>query len=299
MRRKRGKYKRCGRLGYNARRRIWFGKKRKWEKNQRFQEASGRKGKPQKVNPTKGLRNEERLEGVMGQTYVQGGRKEGKGRKTQNRKNPRRMKDTYRNKLIRRTGRKRRYGRIPRERLQKQRRKQRERQKEAKNQMNRRYRKGEWRVGNKGTRGEQEKVTKVTREKRTESRFGGHERRVDVRRWRSGRVQSLQTGRDLVEHGKVEWRDETGRNRGKVKWEGKRRKPGQGRKVEEETWKKRKEQGVVKYEKREEEGNGRKYERKGIQYVEADYVSGRRWVHRKPKTGEIWMPEGMERTRRR
>lgn len=298
MRRKRGKYKRCGRLGYNARRRIWFGKKRKWEKSRRYQEGSqtGRKGKPQKVNPTKGLRNEERLEGVMGQSY---GKTTGKGGKGQNRKNPRRMKDTYRNKLIRRTGRKRRYGQIPRERLQKQRRKKRERQKEAKNQMSRRYRKGEWRVPTKGKRGEKEREAKETREKRTESRFGSHERRVDVRRWRSGRVQSIQTARDLVEHGKVEWRDETGTSRGKVKWEGKRRKEGQGRKVEERAWKKRKEQRVTKYGKREEEGNGRKYERKGIQYVEADYVSGRRRLHRKPKTGEIWVPEGMERTRRR
>lgn len=292
MRKKRGKYKRCGRLGYNARRRIWFGKKTKWEKNQRFQETTGRKRKPQSVNPTKGVRNEERLEGVMGKSS-----EKGKGRK-----NPRRMKDTYRNKRIRRTGRKRRYGRIPRERLQKQRRKQRERQKEAKNQMNRRHRKGEWRLRTK-TRGSEEesktRVTKYTKEKREESRFGGHERRVDVRRWRSGRVTSIQMGRDLVEHGKVEWRNEEGRSRGKVKWEGKRRKPGQGRKVEEETWKKRKEKGIRKYEKREEEGNGRKYERKGNQYREADYVSGRRRVHRKAKTGEIWRPKGRERTRRR
>jgi len=283
MRRKRGKYKVCGRLGYNARRRIWFGKKRKWEKAKRFQESLGRKGKEDSVNPTKALTNQERLEGGRGESR-------GKGRKTQ-----RRRKDTYRNKLNRRTGRKRRYGRIPRKTLQRGRRKERRRQKGWKNQVNRRYRKGEWTREKRGRDQNQR-----ARNQRNQSRFGTQERRVDVRRWRSGRVQTIQRARDRIEHGKVEWREgRTGVERGKVKWEGKRRKPGQGRRVEETTWKQRKEEGREKYKKREEEGKGRKYERKAVQYLEVDYVTGRRRVHRRPKSGEIWMPKGRQRSRRR
>jgi len=256
--RKRSKYKVCGRLGYNPRMRAWFAKKRKWEKAKLFRKGKGNDGKGRKiVNPGKGVRNEERRKGQ--------GEKRGRVR----------MKDQYRSILRRRKGRQRRYGGVKMDQYREYRKKQRRVWKKNKIERDRGRRKG--RVGGR-RRGKISRLSKV-------------ESRVDVRRWRSGRVPTLQMGRDRLEHGKVRLLNKEGEREGKVKWKGKRRKPGQGRERERETWKKRKGRGKAVLEVEE-------YEKEAGKYMEVDYVTGTRYMHRRPLSGEVVMPKGMNRSRR-
>lgn len=182
-----------------------------------------------------------------------------KGKET---KRVRRRKDGHRDQLRRRKGRKRRYGGRKHRRIQKQRK---ERQKERKNG------------------------------RRKETRYWKRETRVDVRRWRSGRVPTLEMARDRIEEGKV--RGVSVGEEGTVvmgkaeRWKGKRVKPGNGRKIEEKTWKRRKEKGRERRGKEE-------MERQGAKALEVDYVSGLRRRYRRPRSGERVYPKGRNGGRR-
>lgn len=173
-----------------------------------------------------------------------------------------RRKDGHRDQLRRRQGRKRRYGGRKQRRIQKRRE---ERKKERK----------------KG--------------RRKETRYWKRETRVDVRRWRTGRVKTLEMARDRIEEGKVREVNVTGegkREYGKeVRWKSKRVKPGKGRKIEEKTWKGRKENGRERMGKEERE-------RQGAKAVEVDYVSGTRRRYRRPRSGERAYPKGRKGGRR-
>lgn len=183
-------------------------------------------------------------------------------RKVKETKRVTRRKDGYREKLRRRKGRKRRYGGRKQGRVEKK------------------------REGRK-------KKRKKGRIKETRNRE--RERRVDVRRWRSGRVETLGKARDRIEDGKV--REVKVNEEGKVeygkeeKWKGKRVKPGKGRKIEEKTWKGRKEKGRRRRKKEERE-------RQGSKAREVDYVSGRRRRYRRPRSGERVYPKGRKGGRR-
>lgn len=183
-------------------------------------------------------------------------------RKPKETKRVTRRKDGHRDRLRRRQGRKRRYGGRKQRRL-------------------------------KGYRAERKKERKKGRRK--ETRYWKRETRVDVRRWRSGRVPTLQMGRERIEAGKV-WGvkvTEEGKveRRKEEKWQGKRVKPGYGRKVEEKTWKGRKEKG------RERRGKV-EMERQGAKAREVDYVTGRRRRYRRPRSGERVYPKGRKGGRR-
>lgn len=260
--RKRSKYKVCGRLGYNARMRKWFGKKRKWEKAKVFTLGKGREGRGsqgQVVNPGKPRTNEGRRKGKE---------QSGRGRV--------RVKDQYRGILRRRTGRKRRYGGLKMDRFRRYRSTQRTQYKQRKNRRDRERRKGRRKEG----------------EGRKVSRLNQVETRVDVRRWRSGRVVSLQMARDLVEHGKVERRSPLGERKGKVGWKGKQREPGEGRQVEREAWKGRKGKASARIK-------DPSYEKQAGKYREVDYVTGTRYLYREPYSGEVRRPKGRNLSRRR
>lgn len=265
---KRRKYKVCGRLGYNGRMRAWFGKKRKWQKAKLFREGNSNEAKGklrgsngvQVVNPGRSVSNEERRKG-------KGEKRGGKSRV--------RMKDEYRSILMRRKGRQRRYGGVKMEKFREDRKKQRRSLKESKKRGDRERRKGR-RKGNLEAKA---------------SRLSKVETRVDVRRWRSGRVPTLQMGRDLIEHGKIQRVNEEGEKVGKVKWQGKRRNPGEGREVERETWKTRKGKAKAVLEVEE-------YEKQAGKYMEVDYVTGRRYMYRRPKSGEVVRPKGRKLSRR-
>jgi hypothetical protein len=258
---KRSKYKVCGRLGYNARMRKWFGKKRKWQKAKVFRSGKRREGKTKGsgvVNPGRSVTNEARRKG-KGQT---------RGRV--------RIKDHSRRILMRRTGRKRRYGGVKLDSFRSYRNTQRTTYKQRKNRRDRDARKG---------RRRKEEGRKVSRLSRVETR-------VDVRRWRSGRVVSLQMGRDLIEHGKIQRVKDSGERDGRVKWQGKRRHPGQGRQVERGTWKTRKEQAKNLILTPE-------YDKEAAKYREVDYVTGTRYLYRQPYSGEVRRPKGRNLSRRR
>lgn len=254
--RKRSKYKVCAQLGYNGRIRRWYGKKRKWEKGKLFRKSDNGSGVAV-INPGKSVSNEDRRKGKS--------RKRGRIR----------IKDEYRNVLRRRKGRKRRYGGRKIDRYNRYRKEQRKERKRKKKGKDRGRRKGE-REGNV---------------KKDESRLSKVEIRADIRRWRSGRVKSVQISRDLISHGKIKRLNKRGEEEGRVKWKGKRRKPGEGREVEKETWKKRKEGGKGRIGVKE-------YEKQAGKYREVDYVAGRRYVYRRPRSGEVVRPKGRKLTRK-
>lgn len=259
------------RLGYNARGKVWVGKKKKWRRKGRFQEAKGPKThQAQPRNPRHRVTNPER--------------KEERKIKVQRGKKPIRRKDGYRNELKVKKGRQRRYGGIRRSSRRKPRKEERKGRQRVEQRRNRRLRKGRSPEG---------------RERKHEtSRRSQVERRADRRRRRGGRVRSVQEARDYIEHGKV-WRrteGEEGRKEERVKEKGKVVNPGQGRKREEGRWRKRKGQ---REELRGEEGKGEgRREYRGVGYREVDYQTGRRWVYRKPYSGERVVPKGRKRTRK-
>jgi hypothetical protein len=98
--------------------------------------------------------------------------------------------------------------------------------------------------------------------------------------------------RDVIEHGKVERRSGWGESKGKVRWKGKQREPGEGRQVKRETWKGRK--GKARARMSEPS-----YEKQAGKYREVDYVTGTRYRYREPNSGEVRRPKGRTLSRRR
>jgi hypothetical protein len=273
MRKQQSQYKVCGRLGYNAMLRLWSGKTKKWQKhvmysgtgNEKRSQTSGTNiSQEQKkvVNPVVGLTNERRRGVVDRRTRsTQGKKRESKSRL--------RRKDMHGRVQGQKTGRKRRYGGVKIKEVRKNVRQQRKEYQEVKSMNERGYRKG---------RSMQAKQSH--RRSRTEIR-------VDVRRWRSGRVPTLQMGRDLIEHGHVNHVERNGELGKVAEWQGARVEVGHGRKVNDGTWKKIKERstGLLKEEE---------YAKTAVMYREVDYVTGRRVLLRKPRSNEVVIPKGME-----
>jgi len=246
--------KRCGRLGYNATivdRRV--GSKKKWE---RLGNVIKKKGNTEQRTNHVRIGKEKRIGG--------------KGKKLV------RRKERHGKKLNERAGRKGRYGNRKREHRRTGLLKQREKYKRAKQEVDHRYRKGLSSVVQK--EGGKEENRRVHRR-------SGMERRVDVRRWRSGRVRTRDKGRDRVEHGYVK-HVKQGERGERVKWQGEKVQVGNGRKVEEMVWYKDKEKEDRKLKGKEV-----------VKYREVDYVTGRRRVVRKPYEEEVIIPKGLERTR--
>jgi len=263
MRKKRSQYKVCGRLGYNARLRLWTGKKKKWEKLGRFYEDrdGGKRDSEQKkvVNPGVRLTNDERRGETNGESQ--------KGKKGASMI---RRKDVHGRIQSQKTGRKTRYGGVKRKTIRNDLYEQRKTYKESKSTYERRYRKGR------------------RRQKDPRShRIGRTEVRVDRRRWRSGRVPTLQIGRDLVEHGYVNHVNSDGSRGIVAKWQGARVEEGHGRKVNEGVWKKMKGRSRGRLEHDE-------YAKAAGSYIEVDYVTGRRVLLRKPKSSEVVIPKGID-----
>ena len=115
-------------------------------------------------------------------------------------------------------------------------------------------------------------------------RRGRMERRVDRRRWRSGRVETVVQAKERVEKGKVSYRNPSG-DEVRCGHHRERRKPGQGRKREGATWKGRK-------KKRKERRGDRHHAATGVPYVQVDYVAGRRMLVRWPATEEVRIAKG-------
>jgi hypothetical protein len=263
MGRKRSKLKVCGRLGVNAYMRTWFGKKKKWEERKRFwkEPKQDNSEEVQRVNP--GYKGER-------QRRLTGGRKRGSNRR----------KDETASILELKKGRERRYGGVD---LKERREYKQERRKER----TQRYRK----LSRQNRKGRPRNL-KGEEKKREDWRRGGNERRVDVRRWRAGRVDSVQAGRNRIEKGKVRRRNEEGKEVGRVEHRGKTLKPKQGRKREEAVWKQRKKER----EKKIQTPEMGKY---GCGHREVDYLTGIRRVHRRPRSGDLIYPKGRERNRDR
>ena len=118
----------------------------------------------------------------------------------------------------------------------------------------------------------------------------GRERRVEIRRWRTGRAHTRGEARRRREKGRVRKRGER-----EPRKDGKRqRKVGEMRQVDEEYWSVRKEERRKRQFGAEvKQRNGRA----GRPYVRVDYRTGRRRVHRRPRTGEVGRPARIERGR--
>lgn len=277
MRKSRGKYKRSGRLGYNVILRRWNGKKKKWNGHilgQNKEEKSRNEVQDMNgVNPVVALKNEDIVGGI-------------KGLKEGHMSMRLRRKDIHGIQQNQKTGRKRRYGGIVGKTIKKNRSEQRKAYKEWKRISDRNYRNGR-------LISEYQKVVETTsllkKQEPEAHRITRLERRADVRRWRSGRVPTLQIARDLIEHNYVSYikanvhyvHNET------VKWQGYQVQVGCGRKVQEEVWCNIKE-NIRKLIKHNE------YNVTAAKYREVDYVTGRRVVLRLPESGEVVIPTGRE-----
>jgi hypothetical protein len=246
--------------------RRWTGHKKKWQTRGRWTSQPRKSGeestgleKKKIVNPVVSFTNEER----------RGGRSKTYSVKKRSRM---RRKDAHGRVQSQKTGRKRRYGGVKRKAIQKSLKEERKTYKRLKSRNERRYRKGRRResAGSKASH----------RRSRTEVR-------VDRRRWRSGRVSTLQMARDLVEHGHVYHVDANGTVGKAVKWQGGRVEVGEGRKVDEARWKAIRAKSVTRREHEE-------YGRTAASYMEVDYVTGRRRLLRKPESTEVVLPKGME-----
>jgi len=254
MRKNRSLYKVNGRLGYNAMLRRWVGRTKKWEKHVMSEQSET--NQVNIVNPTRRWTNEDR----RGKTA------KGKG---QGKKNVRRRKDGHGRVQSQKTGRKRRYGNVPRKSVGKDLEEERKSYKGKKSERERKYRKGE-----------------RTRERRSRerNRRTGTETRVDVRRWRSGRVKTIQRARDLIEHNGVSY-VEGEKEKRSVKWQGDHLEVGKGRQIQKERWKRRKEEVKKQVE-------NPRYEVSGMKYREVDYVTGRMVLIRNPLSDEVRIPKG-------
>jgi hypothetical protein len=258
MRKKREKYKVCQRLGYNAGLRRWSGTKKKWQNHVRSGGVGEERNEPSMKNPVTILTNEKRI---------------GSSRKGKNRI---RRKDIHGLIQEQKTGRKRRYGGVRIDGMMKKVAQEIQAYKETKKRNEQRYR--------KGRKTSREQTQEVHRRAKTEVR-------ADVRRWRSGRVSTIERSRDRIEHGGVyRTKREEGELRTEVlEWYGYERKRGEGRKVKEEIWKKIKKLSRELVQKKE-------YRKTGVRYLQVDYVTGRRLLVRMPRSGDVVIPEGMERT---
>jgi len=265
----RSKYKVCGRLGYNAMLRRWYGTKKKWRRKGRFDPESVEKRKV--VNPVYRLLNEDRRRGGTHPTRV-------------------RRKDTHAKILNQRTGRKRRYGGVKRQAIRTHLKEQRRSYKELKGKNERRYRKGRRRGRSDGVR-EMESLgmKEIHIQKQPSHRRGRTELRVDRRRWRSGRVPTVQMARDVIGHGGVVHRDGSGKVGESVKWSSIQVQIGHGRKLNEKVWKKRKGRSRALLEKKD-------YLKTPSRYREVDYVTGTRVVLRKAESTERVVPKGRDRS---
>jgi hypothetical protein len=123
------------------------------------------------------------------------------------------------------------------------------------------------------------------------------DRRVEMRRWRAGRVETMGTGRKRRARGAVT-RVGTGQG-GAVVTDGHRLlKAGEGRQVTSEAWKERK--YVINGR---QYGKGRRslvWKRNGRaarEYARVDYRTGTRRVKRRPETKEVRRPGRRERSR--
>jgi len=278
MRKARGKYKICCRLGYNARLRYWQpGTRKKWETSVRWgsqpQHSSRDTGETRvKVrNPARPLTNAERRGRT---TWTTSTRKKGKA--------VIRRKDRHGRVQSQKTGRKLRYGNVSSQIIRKSLLKQRDSYQTSKSRNERRYRKGYVELS-----------PRFHSDPVDTSRRSGTETRVDRRRWRSGRVPTIQMARHLVEHGNVE-RIESNQATGthlhpitEIKWQGAAIEVGEGRKIQEKAWLKRKERSKGLVEKPE-------YGMHLSKYREVDYVTGIRVLIRKPTSGDVGYPKGME-----
>jgi len=283
MRKKRSQYKVCGRLGYNARLRLWSGKKKKWQKLGRFVEGEQKKG----VNPVTILSNKERRGEANRRSN---GWRRGQQVKT---KNPSRIrrKDVHGRIQAQKTGRKRRYGGVKTKRIRKDLQEQRKVYKESKALNERRYRKGrrrgEFDLMNQTDRSRQSRRRGRVKQIEQVNRRAGTEVRVDRRRWRSGRVPTLQMGRDLIEHGYVSYVDEIGKRGKDVEWQGERLQVGHGMKIKEDVWKNLKRISRNLLEKEE-------YRKTARPYREVDYLTGMRVLLRQIGSNEVVIPKGMD-----
>lgn len=302
MRKERGKYKRCGRLGYNARLRVWTGKKKKWAKQGRFYKDEYKipghieGGEKRPRNPVSLLKNESRR-GVTRRGHsisISSERSSIDAKSDDYQKEMMitnligRRKDTHKEIRDQKRGRKRRYGGVKRDGIKKGIREETDSYKKDKEKIESDYRYGrrEDREGGKANNNEEGKYSSYATGKH---RRWKTELRSDRRRWRSGRVKTLQRARDLIEHGKVLKVDEEGKERKEVRWQGGRVKVGHGRKIKEEVWKKRK-----KIETEDREKKGEENVKVGINYREVDYITGLRVVLRKVGGNEVRIPEGIE-----
>lgn len=143
----------------------------------------------------------------------------------------------------------------------------------------------------------------VGRADREEDLRGGRERKAPVRRFRSGRAETIPAAREMRERGEVLKRgsnpDVQGSTEkpGVIVWNSGRGwslEPGEGRRIEETRWKGRK-----KKRRRREYGRriGRRNGRTARGYMTVDYRTGARRVKRTPRSGEVRRPYKMGRSR--
>lgn len=287
MRKGRGKYKRNERLGFNVTLRRWSGKKKKWLGHVMEKKDPNRKSdleEKQPRNPKVLITNMDRMGSVENNTEIEIDSLQSNILQQQQGQNVIRRKDIHGIKQSQKTGRKGRYGGIAGETVKEGRTEQRKIYKKWKQGEDRGYRNGLLR-----SEVSEIDIESLSNEKKQEAevhRRSKIEIRADVRRWRSGRVTTLQIGRDLIEHGKVFYInvEESDLDK-KVKWQGDQLEVGIGRKVEEEVWKTRKGKRRVHMKKEENHVTG-------TTYREVDYVTGMRVVLRYPESNEVAIPDG-------
>lgn len=282
MRKGRNKYKRNERLGFNVILRRWSGKKKKWSGHvieKTNQDTINDLERKQSRNPKVLITNTERIGGVNNNDDELDSQQMGI---SQQGPNVLRRKDIHGIYQNQKTGRKGRYGGIVCDTVTKGRSEQRKTYKVWKRTEDRDYRNGLLR-GEDSIRNNEvdSKKQQIEVHRRAEMEI-----RVDVRRWRSGRVSTLQMGRDLIEHGKVSYVNvESSELNKKVEWQGAKLDIGMGRQVDEVVWKTRKQKVSSYMDKPENHVTA-------ATYREVDYVTGIIVVLRYPESNEVAIPDG-------
>jgi len=300
MRKKRSLYKTCVRLGYNAMLRKWPSKRKslelRYEERKTLNTRKSRELDRSQRRITTVLTNNDRL-----QTTDHSEKKNTNARR----------KDFYGNSKKQLIGRKRRYGNVLREKIRSGRSSERKLYRIRKKKRERAIRHGI-------------PFTSMPNSLLEDShRRSGIESRVDVRRWRSGRVDTIQKARDRIEHEIVHYRNVDGSQGDVVKWQGDCLKIGQGRSLKKNEWINRKNQrtwellgldrnldvnnqdNLSKFndyseycssESRNRIDSERDLDKKrlriGAPYRDVDYVSGSRIYIRKPSSKEVIVPSG-------
>lgn len=289
MRKGRGKYKRNERLGLNVTLRRWAGKKKKWSGHvieKTDQDKMNELGEKQPRNPKVLITNMDRM-GCVNE-HSDNETESQHISISQQGPNVLRRKDIHGINLSQKTGRKGRYGGIVGDTVKEGRSEQRKTYKEWKRNEDRGYRNGLLR--SEVSISDTSEYHNVKKQQIEVHRRAKLEIRADVRRWRSGRVSTLQIGRDLIEHGKVAYVNIESNNRDKkVEWQGSTLSIGIGRRVEEEVWKTRK-------GKRTSYMNRPENHVTAATYREVDYVTGMRLVLRYPESNEVTIPDGRKIT---